>query len=284
MAIGIASNTTQSSILLNLKKSNNALSSNIRKLSSGFRINKASDDAAGLTVSMKLNADVSALSQASRNVSSGVSMLNIAEGGLNQISNMLSRAKELAVQSANSIVDDSTRQAINTEFNAIISEITRTANTTEFGDQDLITGDFSSSSSDQHDLQVGSSNTSSDQISINVIEGATASQLGLDNIDVSSVSNAQDALDAIDSATSQVTSTMANLGVTQNRLSFTSANLGTSIENLTSAVSSIRDLDFASELSSLAKNQITQEVAISALKKASAGKSQMIGKLLNING
>lgn len=277
--MGIIGSATQSSLLSNLNKINKAKSSSIRKLSSGFKINKASDDAAGLAVSIKLSTKASALSQASRNTSSGLSMLNLADSGLGQISNMLSRAKELAVQSANGALDDTSRQAINTEFNAIISEVSRTANTTKFGGQELISGDLSAGSSNQFDIQVGDSNTSSDQINLNVIEGATASQLGLDNVDVSTAGNAQNAIDAIDSAIDQVSTTRANVGAAQNRLSFAGANLGTSIASLTSAVSGIRDTDFASEATNFSRNQVAQEAAISAIKIANASKSQMIGKL-----
>lgn len=284
MAMGIIGGATQSSFLSNLNKFSKAKSSSIRKLSSGFKINKASDDAAGLAVSIMLSTKASALSQASRNTSSGLSMLNIADSGLNQISNMLSRAKELAVQSANGTLDDTARQAINAEFNAIISEVSRTANTTKFGGQELISGDLSAGSSNQFDIQVGDSNTSSDQINLNVIEGATASQLGLDNVDVSTAGNAQEAMDAIDSAIDQVSTTRANVGAAQNSLSFAGANLGTSIENMTAAVSGIRDTDFASETTNLSRSQVALDATISAIKIANAIKSQMIGKLLNIKG
>ncbi len=284
MAIGINSSATQSGLVSNFNKFSDAKSTNLRKLSSGFRIGKASDNAAGLAIAIRLNAESSALSQASQNVSSGLSMLNTADGGLNQISNMLIRAKELAVQSANSSLDDSTRQAINTEFDSITSEISRIASSTEFSGQDLLAGDFSSGSSDQFDIQAGASNTSSDRINLNVIEGSTSSQLGLDNIDVSTIGNAQNAIDAIDSALDQVSTTMANIGATQNRLSFANANLSTSIVNLQSATSVIRDTDIAFESTSLAQNQIGQEAALSAIKSANEGKKQLIGKLLNTKG
>lgn len=284
MSIGITSNVTRTGLFSNLKNINSAKTSNIRKLSSGLRINKASDDAAGMAISMRLNTKTSALGQAARNTSSGLSMLQIADSGLSQISDMLNRAKELSVQSANSALDNSSRQAINTEFNAIISEVSRIANTTGFGGQELISGDFSSGSANQYDIQVGDSNTSSDKININVIEGATASQLGLGSIDVSTIGSAQVAISAIDNAIDQVSTTMANIGATQNRLSFASANLETTIVNTTSAVSGIQDTDFASETTSLAKNQVSQEAAISAIKIANETKSQMIGKLLNVKG
>jgi len=284
MAIGITSSATQSGLVSNFNKFSDAKSTNLRKLSSGFRIGKASDNAAGLAIAIRLNTESSALSQASQNVSSGLSMLNTADGGLNQISDMLIRAKELAVQSANGSLDDSTRQAINTEFDSITSEISRIASSTEFSGQDLLAGDFSSGSSDQFDIQAGASNTSSDRINLNVIEGATSSQLGLDNIDVSTIGNAQNAIDAIDSALDQVSTTMANIGATQNRLSFANANLSTSIVNLQSATSVIRDTDIAFESISLAQNQIGQDAALSAIKNANEGKKQLIGKLLNTKG
>jgi flagellin len=283
MAIGINS-TIQNGLVSNLNKINSSKFSSIRKLSSGYRINKAADDAAGLSVATKLNVQASSLRQAQQNTNIGSAMLNIAEGGLNQISNMLSRAKELAVQSANGTLDDSTRQSINMEFNAIVSEITRIADTTKFGDQQLISGDLSSGSSNQADIQVGDSNTSADQINLNVIEGATSSQLGVDTVDVSTAGNAQDAIAAIDSAIDQISSTRANVGTAQNRLSYASSNLGTSIENLTSAASTIMDTDIAAEVSSLARSQVAQEATISVLKSANASKLNLIGKLLNATG
>ncbi len=284
MAIGINSSATQSGLISNFNKFDNAISKNIRKLSSGFKIGKASDNAAGLAIAIRLNTESSALSQASQNVSSGLSMLKTADSGLDQISNMLARAKELAVQSANSSLDDSARQAINAEFDAITSEISRIAGSTEFSGQDLLAGDFSSGSSDQFDIQAGASNTSSDRINLNVIEGSTSSQLGLDNVNVSTVGDAQSAIDAIDSALDQVSTTRANIGATQNSLSFANANLGTSIINLKSATSVIRDTDIASEATNLAQNQIGQAAALSAIKNANEGKKQLIGKLLNTKG
>ena len=281
MAIGAVNSTLQNSILSNLNNFSNARSSSIKKLSSGFRINKASDDAAGLAVAVRQEAKASALSQASDNVSTGLSMLNTADSGLNNISNMLSRAKELAVQSADSALDSSSRQAISAEFNAIIDEVTRTADSTEFGGQKLINGDLSASSPDQADIQAGDSNTSSDRININVIEGAAASQLGINNADVSTVGGAQNAIDAIDSAIDNVSSIRANVGATQNRLSFANANLGASVENITASVSNIRDVDFAAEVSNLARNQVGQKASLIAIKTVNSNKSEMIGRLIN---
>ena len=284
MPIGILGNTTQTSLLNNLNRVNNSISSNLNKLSSGLRITKASDDAAGLAVATRLQSDIGAFSQALGNIQSGASLLSTAEGAINQISGMLSRAKELAVQSSNGTLSNEARQAISAEYNSIKEEITRVAETTEFNGQKLLSGDFTPASAKQVEVQAGISNSSSDRISLNVIEGVTSAQLGIQNSDISTQANARSSINDINNAISQINSRQAGIGATVNRLSNASSNLGISIENLTSAVSSIKDLDYASEISGLNKNNIIQTASIKTIAQANNSRSDLIGRLLNTKG
>lgn len=279
MGFGISGVSSQNSSLLNLNNINKSISSNITRLSSGIRINKASDDAASAAISAKLTAEIASLEQANRNVGNGESLLNTADSGLNNISNLLVRARELAVQSANGALSNADREIINNEFGAVLNEITRVANTTEFNGQALLNGNLSSGASSQAEIQAGPSGSSSDQININIIEGATASQLGLNSVNVSTTGNAQNAARAIDNAINQISQIRADVGAAQNRLSNTASNLSISIINETSANSAIRDADIGSEISSFTQNQIVQKAAIFAMKQENANSRNLIGQL-----
>ncbi|MGR3317676.1 MAG: flagellin [Candidatus Anammoxibacter sp.] len=283
MSIGISSSSSTNNTLSSLNNINRAVSTNIRKLSAGLRITRAADDAAGAAISAKLEAEIAAIEQAGKNVANGQSLLSTAEGGLNNISDMLLRARELAVQSADGSLSNSDRQIVNREFGSIVDEITRVADTTEFNGKKLLNGDLSASAINQTDIQASPSSSSSDKINLNVIEGVTASQLGIEGTDVATANNAQDAITAIDAAIDKVSITRAEVGATQNRLSASTAgNLETARINLASANSTIKDLDVSSEISKFRQNQVIQAVAIKVTKLANDNNSKLIGSVLNV--
>lgn len=279
MPLGISNDALHIRLSNNLGKINSKLSNNLKNLSTGRRINEASNDAAGLAVATALESQSSALGQSLNNIHGGVSMLNVAEGGLHQVSQLLGRGKDLAMQATSGTLDANARKAINAEFNSIKKEITRISDTTGFNGTKLINGNLSANSSNPVDVQVGPSAAPSNKISLNVIEGSSSSQLGIENLDLSTAGSARNALGALDTALSQVTSNRSNIGALTSRFSQASSHLGISIENLTAAASSIMDLDYATETSSFSRNQILQTAGISSLSKSNLN---TMGQLLNI--
>lgn len=281
--MGFRINTNLDSLIgvNNLTQTNNRLSGNFGRLSSGLRINKAADDAAGLAVSESLRAQIRGLNQAVRNTNDGVSIIQTAEGALNEIQNNLSRLRELAVQSASGTLDDSgdERSYINSEAQALLDEINRLANVTEFNGRALLNGNSTSGSGTVSlEVQVGIFATTNDRISV-TISSAHSVALGVNGVTLETSANAQSALAEIDSAIDTVSSIRATLGATQNRLGSALANLQSSIENLSSAESQIRDVDFAAETADLSRNQILQQAGISVLSQANSG-SQAVLSLL----
>ena len=279
MPMGISNDALHIRLSNNLGKTNSKLSDNLKRLSTGRRINEASNDAAGLAVATALESQSSALGQSLSNIHSGVSMLNVADGGLHQVSQLLDRGKQLAMQATSGTLDSNARKAINAEFNSIKKEITRISDSTEFNGTKLINGNLSANSANPVDVQVGPSTEASNKISLNVIEGASSSQLGVENLDLSTADSARNALGALDTALTRVTSNRGNIGALTNRFSQASSHLGISIENLTAAASSIMDLDYATETASFSRNQILQTAGISSLAKSNLN---TMGQLLNI--
>jgi flagellin len=264
----------------NLTQTNSRLSGNFGRLSSGLRINKAADDVAGLAVSEDLRAQIRGLNQSVRNTNDGVSIIQTAEGALNEVQNNLSRLRELAVQSASGTLQNEERVYINTEATALLDEINRLANVTEFNGRALLNGGVTTgaATSISLDVQVGIFNTDNDRISVE-ISSAHSVALGVNGVTLDTSGNAQSALEDIDAAIDTVSGIRATLGSTQNRLGSALANLQSSIENLSSAESQIRDVDFAAETADLSRNQILQQAGISVLSQANSG-SQAVLSLL----
>jgi len=270
--MGFRINTNLDSIIgvNNLTRTNNRLSGNFGRLSSGLRINKAADDAAGLAVSESLRSQIKGIGQAIRNTNDGVSIIQTAEGALNQIQNNLSRLRELAVQSASGTLGDTDRSYINTESVSLLNEIDRLANVTEFNGRMLLNGaSTGGTGSVLIDVQVGIQNTTNDRISISVSSARTGA-LGVNQVNLSSSTLAQNSLDSIDNAIQTVSTVRSLLGATQNRLGSALNNLQTSVENLSSAESQIRDVDFASETAELSRNQILQQAGVAVLSQANS--------------
>ncbi len=280
----ISSMTTQAS----LYSVNRATSGNLEKLSTGLRINRASDDAAGLAISENLRTQITGARTARRNAQDGISALNIAEGAANEASSILQRMRELAVQSSTETLTDNERAYTNQEFKALSSEIDRIADVTNFNGMKLI----SSESSTATVTRFGSGTTGSqlwidaggtkgtDSIGVSIDTLDTGSN-GLD-IKTSSIGNAtsaQAAIDSLDTAIDGINSMRADIGSTVNRLEHAVNNLLVSETNQQAAESQIRDVDFAAESSQFTKNQILSQSATSMLAQANA-KSQGVLQLL----
>ncbi len=266
MTISIQTNISALNAQRNLQKTMGMLDSSLSKLSSGYRITKAGDDAAGLGISENLKAQIRSSNQAQRNAFDGVSVIQTAEGALNEVSSILIRMRELAMQSASDGLGDTERGYLNTEFSALISEIDRISGSTEFNGQKLLTGSLSSTGLQ---FQVGIRNTSNDRIEV-TISSATAAALSVQSLSVSAIGHAQSALGVVDSAIQTVSSIRASLGAFGNRLNSTIANLAVASENLSAANSRIRDVDVAQETSNMTRAQILLQAGASVLSQANA--------------
>ena len=270
MGLRINTNIASINAQKNLARSQLSLNRSLDRLSSGLRITRAGDDAAGLAISESLRAQIRGLGQAARNANDGISVIQTAEGALNEISNILIRLRELAVQSASEgSIGSNERSFLQNEFSSLQSEITRIASSTRFGGRVLLDGTLSGTGS-ALTFQVGINNNSAvDRITLNIGDG-TASGLNIEAADaaVSTTASAQNALAKVDSALSSISTVRGNLGAAQNRLQSTINNLASSIENLSSANSRIRDADIAAETAALTRAQVLQQAGIAVLAQA----------------
>lgn len=272
MGISILTNVASLGAQRNLSKSQSALGESIGRLSSGLRINKASDDAAGLGISENLKADIRGIAQAGRNANDGVSLAQVAEGALNEQHGIVSRMRELAVQASNGTLGGTERGYIDAEFDELSAEFDRIANTTEFNGQKLIDGSASAGLT----MQVGFQNTANDRLSLSVSEsraavigsGAVTGQTNIASVSLSTAAGAQAALDTFDTAIQELSTSRAKVGAFQNRAQITISNLAVAHENLSAANSRIRDVDVASEAAELTKNQILSQAGLSVLGQA----------------
>ncbi|WP_218310851.1 flagellin [Alteromonas antoniana] len=240
------------------------LSTSFERLSSGFRINSAADDAAGLQISDRLTSQVQGLNQAVRNANDAISLTQTAEGALGEVTSSLQRIRQLAVQSQNGINSSADRAALQKEVSALKTEISRVASDTQFGNVNLLNGSFSAS------FLVGANANQSISVNLSTANGASlgASGLGVGTVDISTAGGASAALTAIDDAISSIGGTRADLGALQNRFQSTIRNLSNVSENLSAARSRIRDTDFAAETAELTRNQIIQQASVSVLSQA----------------
>ncbi|MCM2350747.1 MAG: flagellin FliC [Bacteriovoracaceae bacterium] len=265
--MGFRINTNVSSIAAQrtLGINNRESESNLSKLSSGSRITKAADDAAGLAISEKLKSNIRSLKQADRNANDGISMVQTAEGGLNEVSSILTRMRELAVQTASDTVGDVERGMTNMEYQNLKLELDRISQVTEFNGKKLLSGE-----GDMYDFQIGANNDSfQDRISYDASQvNSRLESLGVDSLDVSTKTGSQDSLAALDGAIEKVSGQRAFLGAIQNRLVSTSNNLQTNVENLSAANSRIRDVDYADATATKAKNDILSAAGTSVLAQA----------------
>ena len=265
--MGLRINTNVSSINAqrNLAAINDRLAVNFRRLSTGLRISTAADDAAGLAISERLRARIRSLDQAKRNASDGISLVQTAEGALNEVSSILTRLRELAIQSSNGSVSNQDKETLDQEFQSLVDEVNRIGRSTEFSGIKLLDGSATSVS-----FQVGLGTTSGiDQLSVS-LSPTLSTTLSLNSLDIGSGGSTTTAITSIDAAINSVSALRGALGAVQNRLGITINNLAMTAENLTSAESRIRDVDIAYETAQLTRNSILQQASISVLAQANA--------------
>ncbi|MDU4891631.1 MAG: flagellin [Clostridium sp.] len=244
----------------NAMSKNTALAgSSMEKLSSGLRITKAGDDAAGLAISEKMRSQIRGLDQANRNVQDGISLIQTAEGGMEEITNILQRMRELSVQGSNDTYEPTERTKIQEEMTQLSAEITRISNTTEFNGKKLL------DAAGTVKLQVGAN--SGQQIDV-ALTALSAGALGVSGLAVTNTTAANSAIVSIDAALGAVNTARATMGAQQNRLEYTQNNLTTSSENLTAAESRIRDVDVAKEMVNLSKLNILQQASQAMISQA----------------
>jgi len=256
MAQVVATNIASLNAQRNLTSSGNSLATSLQRLSSGLRINSAKDDAAGLQISNQLTSQIRGMTVAARNASDGISLAQIAEGAMDEVSNIFQRMRELSVQSANGTNSSNERTALDAEFQALASEVTRIADNTRFGNTNLLDGSLNTT------LQVGDKAGETIALTIaavtTVVGGLTTS------------ADATTALGALDTAITNIGAARGGLGAIQNRLESTIANANSIIENASAARSRIRDADFAVETANLTRTQILQQAGTSVLSQANA--------------
>ncbi|WP_338825224.1 Flagellin [Moorella humiferrea] len=246
----------------NLTVTNNALTKSMEKLSSGLRINRAADDAAGLAISEKMRGQIRGLNQAVRNAQDGISLIQTAEGALNETHSILQRMRELAVQSANDTNTDEDRAQLQQEISQLLAEIDRIAQTTQFNTKNLLNGSFTGQV-----IHIGANGS---QILTVTIAAMSASGIGVSGLSISTQTKADTAIGTIDAAIKKVSSERSKLGALQNRLEHTINNLSVASENLSAAESRIRDLDMAQEMVNFTKNQILSQAGTAMLAQANA--------------
>ena len=277
MSLRISTNVASLNAQKSLRSTRDGMERSLARLSSGYRINQAADDAAGLAISENLRGQIRGLKQASRNSEDGVSLVQVAEGGLNEISNMLIRLRELGVQAASDTIGETERKFLDVEYQQLKSEMQRISEVTQFNGRDLLNG-----TGGIIDIQVGVQNDPfKDRISFNAsAANASLESLGMTAEGLATKEQAQQSLGVVDAAMISVNAMRANFGAMQNRLNSTIANLAIAHENLSAANSRIRDTDIASETAELTRNSILMQAGVSVLGQANSAQ-QVALKLLN---
>jgi len=267
MGLRINTNVASINAQRNLGSTRISMNKSLEKLSSGQRINRAGDDAAGLAISENLKAQIKGLGQAQRNAEDGVSLVQIAEGSLGEVSNILIRLRELSVQAASDTIGATERKFLNVEFEQLTSEVDRIANSTEFNRVPLLNGTGA-----VFDIQIGTRNDPiSDRLTFDASSAdVNVAALGLNLASVSDKISAQNSLTSIDQAIISVSGIRADFGALQNRLQSTVNNIQVSIENLASANSRVRDTDIAAETAELTKQNILMQAGTSVLSQANS--------------
>lgn len=264
-ALTLQTNIASLNAQRNMSSTERTLTTSMARLSSGLRIQTAADDAAGLSISEKLRAQVRGIAQAQRNANDGISFLQTAEQAMSEVSDMLIRMRELAVQSANGTLGATERLALNNEFSELRSEINRISEVTEFAGIRLLNGSQSGGIS----FQVGTGKTTDDQISVSIISSkVSVLYSGLESDSISQVTNAKNTLSHIDGAISRLNSQRGIYGAKQNRLFTTISTLSAIHENLSAANSRIRDADMAMEATNFTRSQILMQAGTSILSQA----------------
>jgi flagellin len=262
MSLVVQTNTASSFAQSQLGKTSAALAKNFAKLSSGFRINDASDDAAGLGIVKSMNAQVRSMAVAERNTNDGISMTQTADGGAEQIHEIMTRMRELAVQASNGNLATNDYTNLDTEFQANLSEIDRVATSTQFNGISLLSGAASSKN-----FQVGIGTAATDRIAV-TFGGADSTGLAVTGTSLTSFANAQSSITALDSGIQALSTTREGFGSSLNRFGFAVSALQSQQTNMSAAVSRIRDVDIASETAMMSKNQVLTQAGAAILKQA----------------
>ena len=265
MGLRINTNIASINAQRNATQITNRLARNFQRLATGLRISTAADDAAGLAISERLRSQIRSLGQAARNANDGISLVQTGEGALNEVSNILVRLRELAVQSANGSTSTQDQNTIKEEFDSLVSEVDRIAQSTDFNGVKLLDGSATSVS-----FQIGINSTIGLDVLSATLSPALATTLGLNTVDVGSGGDTSFALVQLDNAINSVSRLRGQFGSLQNRLQSTIANIGVTRESLAAAESRIRDVDVARETAELTRNSILQQASISVLSQANA--------------
>lgn len=252
------------------------LQKSTEKLSSGYKINRAADDAAGLSISEKMRNQIRGLNKASDNAQDGISLVQTAEGALNEVHSMLQRMSELSVQAANGTNDTTDRSSINDEIQQLKTEIQRVGNTTQFNKMNILDGTFSNRANKL--LQVGANANQTIQINIDALQSVVGSSLKAD-LKTETATNAQSAIGVVQNSIEKLSKLRSKLGAVQNRLEHTVANLDNISENTQSAESRIRDTDMAEEMVQYSKNNILQQAGQSMLAQANQANQGVLSLL-----
>lgn len=261
MGLRVNSNISSINAQRNLVNTTDRLGKSLQRLSSGLRISRAADDAAGLGISEQFRAEIRSLQQAQRNANDGISLLQISEGALNETSSILIRLRELAIQSANGTLGPDERATVDLEFQGLLEEVDRIASITEFNGLQILQSGAAIT------FQIGTSNGTDDRFTVSAVN-ATTSAIGINGLSVSNVSGALSALGLLDSAVGQISALRASFGTAQNRLESAIRSIAIAVENTSAADSRLRDVDFASETAELTRNQVLQQAGISVLAQA----------------
>lgn len=259
-----------------LSSAQDQITASLRALASGSRINRAGDDAAGFAIAESLRGQIGGTKQAEFNAQAAQSLVQTAEGGLNEQNNILIRLRELAVYAASDTIGEEERGYLNGEFEQLVQEFDRIAKTTRYGNKSLLTG-----TGEQFEFQVGAYKGDENVVRFKLDADTTASDVGIDGLDVTDQGGARSALDYIDEAMTKIASTRATFGAMQSRLSHAAESLAIQAENLAEARSQIVDADLAEEVSKLAQAQIVQESATSVVAQANASSMRAL-RLLNM--
>ena len=276
MGLRINQNIAAQNAYRNLSVTDGQMSKSLEKLSSGYRINRAADDAAGLSISEGLRSQVGGLKVAVRNAQDGISVVQTAEGALTEVHSILQRMRDLSVQAASGGSNDTDAQAAsNTEFQQLGKELDRISNTTKFGSQSLLGGSYSG------DFQIDfkDTTTSGGKFTVAITQGVSASSLGLSTAAITDTTGAVSSIALLDTAIKNVSTSRATLGAYQNRLEHTINNLNVSVENLSASESRIRDTDMAQEMMSFTRSQILSQAGTSMLSQANQGAQGVLSLL-----
>ena len=262
-----------------LTAANTAKANSLAKLSSGLRINKAGDDAAGLAISEKMKSQIGGLTQAKRNAQDGISLVQTAEGALNETHSILERMRDLAVQGGNGTLTADDKGAINKELNALHEELTRIATTTQFNGQNLFAGTKAASNDASFTFQIGANKGQTLTVTIGKMDGSNLLKVASKNFTIKDNAGAGAMIAKIDDAIKTVSAQRATLGAVQNRLEHTINNLTATNENLSDANSRIRDVDMAEEMMTFTKSNILSQAATSMLAQANAMPNSVLNLL-----